>query len=85
MSVVELYLGVVNMWVFLLMGYDKYQAKHHRWRIRERTLLTLGLLGGGLGGVLGRMLFHHKTKKPRFLVTYLFGCLVMVILIYWLQ
>ena len=32
------YLIAVNVLAFFLMGTDKYRAKHHRWRIPEKTL-----------------------------------------------
>jgi uncharacterized membrane protein YsdA (DUF1294 family) len=34
--------------LFSMMGYDKKQAKRGDWRIPERRLLTIGLVGGGL-------------------------------------
>ncbi|EOT47676.1 MULTISPECIES: DUF1294 domain-containing protein [Enterococcus] len=78
------YLLVLNLWLFFLMGYDKAQAKKHKFRIRERTLLLIGLFGGGLGGLVGQTVFHHKTKKPRFFVSYIFGVLVILGL-YWIR
>lgn len=47
---------------FLLMGIDKGRAKGGGWRIPERVLLGLALLGGSPGGVLGMKLFRHKTR-----------------------
>lgn len=41
---------------------DKWKAKHHAWRIRERTLFLVALLGGGFGVWAGMYLFRHKTK-----------------------
>lgn len=45
-----------------LMGYDKAQARRGGRRVAEATLLSLALLGGAAGGVLGMYLFHHKTR-----------------------
>ena len=39
------------------------QAKRGNWRIPERRLLTIGLVGGGLGGLMGQKKFHHKTQN----------------------
>ena len=57
-----LYLLLVNLAAFLLMGIDKRRAKKNAWRVPEKTLFLPVLLGGGLGGVLGMKTFHHKTK-----------------------
>lgn len=57
-----IWLLIVNLAAFLLMGADKRRAKKGRWRIRERTLFLPALLGGALGGSLGMWLFRHKTK-----------------------
>jgi len=57
-----IYLLVVNLWAFVLMGVDKRRAKKDKWRIREKTLFLPVLLGGGVGGILGMKVFRHKTK-----------------------
>ena len=57
-----IYLLLVNLWAFVLMGIDKRRARKDLWRIKERTLFLPVLLGGGLGGILGMKVFHHKTK-----------------------
>lgn len=55
-----------NLWVFLLMGMDKYKAKKGKRRIRERTLLLSALALGALGGLAGMYTFHHKTLHNKF-------------------
>ena len=47
---------------------QKHSAKKGRWRIPERTLLLLPLLGGSVGGILGMAAFHHKTRHWYFRV-----------------
>lgn len=61
-----IYLIAINILTFLIMGIDKWKAKHGSWRIQEATLFTLVLFGGGIGGILGMIIFHHKTKKLKF-------------------
>ena len=58
----------INILSFLLMGWDKYSAIKHYWRVPENSLIGISLIGGALGTLLGMILFHHKTKKTRFLV-----------------
>ncbi|MCI8538127.1 MAG: DUF1294 domain-containing protein [Oscillospiraceae bacterium] len=47
---------------FVLMGWDKRQARRDGWRVPERTLFLTALLGGSPGAVLGMFFFRHKTK-----------------------
>lgn len=44
------------------MKIDKSKAKHHLYRINEKALFTVAIIGGSLGVWLGMYLFHHKTK-----------------------
>ena len=46
-----------------MMGYDKHEAKKGNWRISEKTLFTLVVIGGSIGGIIGMFTFRHKTKK----------------------
>lgn len=57
-----LYLLIVNLVSFALMGLDKRKAKRGQWRISEKTLFLPPLLGGTVGAILGMRVFHHKTK-----------------------
>ena len=60
--------GVASLWTFLLFGFDKWRAGHSgARRIPESTLLLASALGGWPGGLLGIVLFRHKSAKPSFL------------------
>ena len=56
------YLALVNLLTFVLYGVDKRKAQKGAWRVPEKTLLLLPLLGGSVGGILGMQTFRHKTK-----------------------
>lgn len=60
------YVAAISLVLCILMYLDKQRAKKKEWRISERTLLTLGFVGGALGGVLGMYLFRHKTQHNTF-------------------
>jgi len=60
--IVALYLLLINLAGFAMMGIDKNRAKRGAWRIPEKTLFTCALLGGSLGTTLGMSTFRHKTK-----------------------
>lgn len=56
-----IYLSAMSLLTFILFGADKHKARAHKWRIPEKTLLGLSLLGGFTGGFLGMEFFRHKT------------------------
>lgn len=58
----SIYLAAINLVTFCVYGADKRRAKKHRWRIPEKTLFLLPLLGGSVGGIAGMYAFRHKTK-----------------------
>ena len=63
------------------MGEDKRRAQRGKWRIPERTLFLSAALFGGLGGVLGMHIFHHKTRHLRFRLGFPALLLVQVVLV----
>ncbi len=64
-----IFLGVMNLAAFFAFGIDKLLAKSKGRRISEKALLTLSVLGGSLGALLGMVIFNHKTSKPKFRYT----------------
>jgi len=66
--ILTLYLVVINIAAFAMMGIDKKRAKKHKWRIQETRLFASALMGGGLGAVTGMYFFRHKTKHWYFVV-----------------
>lgn len=62
------YLLSINMIAFLAYGIDKRRAIKKRWRIPEKTLLGLAIIGGTLGALAGMYGFRHKTKHLKFVL-----------------
>lgn len=79
-----IYLLVINIIAFAAMGIDKWKATRNAWRIPEQTLLSLVALGGGIGGIAGMYVFHHKTKKPRFYIGFPVILIIEVTLVIYL-
>ena len=52
-GVLALWLIVINLATFAVYGIDKSRAKRGVWRIPEKTLFLLPLLGGSIGALLG--------------------------------
>lgn len=84
MKYVILYVIIINLIAFLAMYIDKRKAKKGRWRIKESTLFTLVLLGGGIGGIAGMYVFRHKTQKMQFVIGFpaILSIEIMCIIIY---
>ena len=56
------YLLTVNVAAFAVYGADKLRARQGCWRVPEKTLFLLAIVGGGVGALLGMWCFHHKTR-----------------------
>ncbi len=61
-EIVLIYIIAINLLTFGIFGWDKRLAQNRRWRIRERTLLLLSLLGGAAGGLISMHILRHKTR-----------------------
>lgn len=60
------YFIIINLIGFFVMYIDKQKARWGRWRIPEKSLLTIALLGGSIGTIAGMYTFRHKTQKIKF-------------------
>ena len=79
-----LYLLLVNLAAFLVMGLDKRRAKRDKWRISEKALFLPAVLGGALGGVLGMRTFRHNTRHWYFRFGFPLLLALQVVLLGWL-
>ena len=61
-TVLLVWLAVINLLTFSVYGADKRRARRGKWRVPEKTLFLLPLLGGSVGALLGMRVFHQKTK-----------------------
>ena len=85
MSAFQIYALIINIIGFFAFGIDKLKAKKSSYRISEKTLITICAVGGALGGLLGMMIFHHKTSKPKFIITVPLLVLIYGALTLWLM
>ena len=61
-------IAIMNIAAFALMRHDKRCARQGKWRVPEKALFLVTACFGGLGGVLGMKVFHHKTQHWYFKV-----------------
>lgn len=63
-----LYLMGMNLLGLAVMWSDKRRAQRGKWRIPEKMLFLVSLLGGSIGTWAGMYLFRHKTRHWYFVV-----------------
>ena len=68
MRMLYVYYGVMNIIALIIYGIDKRRAVRLEWRLSESTLLLPAALGGAYGALMGMLLFHHKTRKKKFVI-----------------
>jgi len=79
------YYIIITLITFLVWGFDKFRAKFQQWRVPEKTLFGLILLGGGIGALLGMSLFRHKTRKPQFKIASIASIVVHSLFFFYLS
>ena len=68
MNTAWIYIIIMNILGFCLMGLDKHRARTRQWRIPEKVLFGAALLGGSIGAWAGMYVFRHKTRHRYFVV-----------------
>ena len=79
---IVIYLIVINMLTFCVYGIDKRKAIRKQWRVPERTLLFLAVIGGSIGALAGMQVFRHKTQHLKFKLGVPGILVVQVIILY---
>ncbi len=59
---------IINLTAFFVTAYDKFAAIHHKWRVRESTLLIISATGGSIVMFLTMIIIRHKTRHHKFMV-----------------
>lgn len=59
----------ISVVAVILTLYDKRAAKKHpKHRIRERTLIFVGIIGGAVAEYFTMLSIRHKTKHKKFMI-----------------
>ncbi len=61
-AAIFIYLLVINVASYFMMKSDKQKAIKGTYRISEKNLFLVAILGGSIGSVVGMKHFRHKTK-----------------------
>lgn len=65
---IVIYLIIINIIGFAMMGIDKSRARKRAWRIPELHLFVVAIVGGSLGSLIGMYVFRHKTRHMVFVI-----------------
>ncbi|RTR29652.1 DUF1294 domain-containing protein [Robertmurraya yapensis] len=60
------YILFINLIGVIVMYADKQKARKNEYRIPEKTLWLVAVLGGAIGTTIGMKWFRHKTKHASF-------------------
>lgn len=63
-----LYLLFINVIAVIVCFADKIKAKNGSYRIPEKTLFVISILGGSVGMYVAMKTIRHKTKHKRFMI-----------------
>ncbi len=65
-----------------MVAIDKYNAIHNLYRISEATLMLFGVCGGALTMFAIMKLIRHKTRKPKFMISFPLLSVLHVIILF---
>ena len=63
-----IYFALINLLAFIMFWVDKRAAQNGQWRISEKALIIVSMLGGSVGSLVSMNIFRHKTKKMKFIL-----------------
>lgn len=66
--IIILYIVIMNLIGFFVMGADKMKARKHRRRVPERCIFIISVISGSVGVFVGMYLFRHKTRHMKFVI-----------------
>lgn len=76
--ILEFVMSIITLFAYKI---DKTKAKHGVWRTKEKTLLILPWLMGGIGGLIGVYGVRHKTNHWYFPLNNVLALIVQFTLI----
>ncbi len=81
-----IYLIIINILAYIIMWLDKIKSLYNKWRISEKTLWMLSILGGVFGIWLGMQApLYHKAGKNIFKIFIPLIAFVWIIIIIFLM
>ena len=64
------YYILINLVLYITMVIDKKRAIKDQWRIPEKNMFIMAVLGGGLGGLCAMVFKRHKNRHMDFILVF---------------
>ena len=64
------YYALINIVLYVTMVIDKKRAIKDGWRIPEKNMFIMAVLGGGLGGLAAMVFKRHKNRHMDFILVF---------------
>ena len=64
------YYILINLVLYITMVIDKKRAIKDQWRIPEKNMYLMAVLGGGLGGLCAMVFKRHKNRHMDFILVF---------------
>jgi uncharacterized membrane protein YsdA (DUF1294 family) len=80
-SFILIYYLLLGLITFFIYKKDKKASKENTWRVSEKTLHILSLLGGWGGASIAQRTLRHKTQKRGFKVIFILTILLNLIFV----
>ena len=64
------YYILINLVLYITMVIDKKRAIKDGWRIPEKNMFIMAVLGGGLGGLVAIVFKRHKNRHLDFILVF---------------
>lgn len=64
------YYALINIVLYVTMVIDKKRAIKDGWRIPEKNMFVMSVLGGGLGGLMAMVFKRHKNRHMDFILVF---------------
>ena len=64
------YYALINIVLYVTMVIDNKRAIKDGWRIPEKNMFIMAVLGGGLGGLAAMVFKRHKNRHMDFILVF---------------
>jgi len=85
LKIIAIIVILINVIACMAMMLDKSYAVKNKWRLSESFLLSFSFIGGGVGLMIGMIVFRQKLSKLKFRIIAPLGtCLYTAAFLYFM-